>query len=389
MEKRIFTVLFIAVFATMLGVGIIEPFMAIYAESLGANGLFIGLIFGSFTLSRALFTPLIGRLSDLRGRKNLLLVGLSGYTILSFFYAVATSTTSLVTVRILHGLASAMVLPIAMAYIGDIAPKNQEGKHLGTFTIAFFMGMAFGPIIGGALHEIWNMNAAFYTMGAISFFSLLLLIFMLPEINAHKNVKPSSFRTIFKNKTMQAMFLFRAVNAYGVAALMGFLPLLAEKINVSVFQIGFVVTANLIVSSIFQRYFGVIADKSDKVAMIIAGSIMMLIALALMPLSKNFYTLLSFNILMGLGSGISIPAVSAITAQLGKKLGMGSVMGLFNTAFGIGGGIGPIIAGLIMVAAGLTFVFVSSAVIVLAGTIIFYYLMKNNIEYEKFSKNNK
>ena len=73
MEKRIFTVLFIAVFATMLGVGIIEPFMAIYAESLGANGLFIGLIFGSFTLSRALFTPLIGRLSDLRGRKNLLL----------------------------------------------------------------------------------------------------------------------------------------------------------------------------------------------------------------------------------------------------------------------------------------------------------------------------
>jgi MFS family permease len=85
---------------------------------------------------------------------------------------------------------------------------------------------------------------------------------------------------------------------------------------------------------------------------------------------------------MGLGSAISIPAGSAITAQLGKKLGMGSVMGLFNTAFGIGGGIGPIIAGLIMLATSLAFVFVSSAIIVLAGTIIFYYLMKNNIEYK-------
>jgi len=41
MEKRIFTVLFIAVFATMLGVGIIEPFMAIYAESLGANDFWL------------------------------------------------------------------------------------------------------------------------------------------------------------------------------------------------------------------------------------------------------------------------------------------------------------------------------------------------------------
>jgi len=382
MEKRIFTVLFIAVFATMLGTGIIEPFMAIYAESLGANGLMIGLIFGSFTLSRAIFTPLIGRISDLKGRKNILLIGLAGYTILSFFYAVASTTTSLTIVRFLHGLASAMVLPISMAYIGDIAPKNQEGKYLGTFTIAFFMGLAFGPIIGGALYDIWHMNAAFYAMGAISFLSLLLLISMLPEINAHKNIKPSSFKTILKDKTMQAMLIFRVMNAYGIAALMGFLPLIAERINVTVFQIGFVVSANLLASSAFQRYFGIVADKSDKVAMMVAGSIMMLIALALMPLSADFYTLLLFNILMGLGSAISIPAGSAITAQLGKKLGMGSVMGLFNTAFGIGGGIGPIIAGLIMLATNLTVVFVSSAVIVLVGTMIFYYLMKNNFEYK-------
>src|SRR3989338_3950548 len=387
MEKRIFTILFIAVFATMLGTGIIEPFMAIYAKDLGANGLMIGLIFGSFTLSRAVFTPLIGRLSDFKGRKNLLLVGLTGYTILSFFYAVATSTTSLVIVRILHGLASAMVLPISIAYIGDIAPKNQEGKYLGTFTIAFFMGLAFGPIIGGALYDIWHMDAAFYAMGAISFLSLLLLIFMLPEINAHKNIKPSSFKTILKNKTMQAMLIFRVMNAYGIATLMGFLPLIAERINVTIFQIGFVVSANLLASSLFQRYFGIVADKSDKVAMMVAGSVMMLIALALMPLSAGFYTLLLFNILMGLGSAISIPAGSAITAQLGKKLGMGSVMGLFNTAFGIGGGIGPIIAGLIMLVTSLAFVFVSSAVIVLAGTIIFYYLMKNNFEYKNSLKN--
>ena len=385
MEKRIFTVLFIAVFATMLGAGIIEPFMAIYAKDLGANGLMIGLIFGSFTLSRAVFTPLIGRISDFKGRKNLLLAGLTGYTILSFFYVVATSTTSLVIVRIFHGLASAMVLPISMAYIGDIAPKNQEGKYLGTFTIAFFMGLAVGPIIGGALHDIWHMNAAFYAMGAISFLALLLLIFMLPEINAHKNIKPSSFKTILKEKTMQAMLIFRVVNAYGIAALMGFLPLIAERINVTVFQIGFVVSANLLTSSLFQKYFGIVADKSDKVAMMIAGSLMMLIPLALMPLSTGFYTLLLFNILMGLGSAISIPAGSTITAQLGKRLGMGSVMGLFNTAFGIGGGIGPIVAGIILIATNLSFVFVSSAIIVLTGTIIFYYMMKNNSDYKKLA----
>jgi MFS family permease len=383
MEKRIFTVLFIAVFATMLGAGIIEPFMAIYAESLGANGLMIGLIFGSFTLSRAIFTPLIGRFSDFKGRKNIMLVGLAGYTILSFFYAAASTTATLTVVRFLHGLASAMVLPIAMAYVGDIAPKNQEGKYLGTFTISFFLGLAFGPIIGGTLHDVWHMNAAFYTMGSISFLSLLMLVFMLPEINAHRQVHPSSIKTILKDKTMQAMLMFRAANAYGIGAVMGFLPLVAQRISVSVFQIGFVVSANLLTSSLLQRYFGIIADKSDKIKMTIIGSIMMLAALALMPFSTGFYSLLFYNMLMGLGSAISIPAGSAITASLGRKLGMGSVMGLFNTAFGIGGGMGPIAAGMIMLATGLSFVFISSALVVLLGTIYFYHLMKGSVEYRK------
>ena len=381
MEKRIFTVLFIAVFATMLGVGIIEPFMGIYAESLGASGIFIGIIFGSFTLSRAIFTPIIGRMSDLKGRKNLLIIGMAGYTILSFFYAAATTTTSLIIVRFLHGLASAMVLPISMAYIGDISPKNKEGKYLGTFTIAFFLGMAVGPIIGGALHYVWHMNAAFYVMGAISFLSLLLLIFMLPEINTHKNTKPSSLKIILKDKTMQAMLVFRVLNAYGIAVAMAFIPLVAERINVNVFQIGIIVTSNLLVSSLLQRHFGVIADKSDKTSMLMVGSCVFLAAIALMPFSTGFYTLLAFNLLMGFGSAISIPPGTAITAQLGKKMGMGSVMGLFNTAFGIGGGIGPIIAGLVMETISLTFVFASSAAIVMVGTLLFYYLMKKNINH--------
>ena len=117
--------------------------------------------------------------------------------------------------------------------------------------------------------------------------------------------------------------------------------------------------------------------------MTIIGTLVMVISLVLMPFSTGFYTLLLLNLLMGFGSAVSIPAGSAITAKLGRKLGMGSVMGIFNTAFGIGAGVGPIIAGIIMIGTSLTFVFVSSAIITLAGTIIFYYLMKNNIEYRK------
>ena len=204
---------------------------------------------------------------------------------------------------------------------------------------------------------------------------------MLPEINAHTKVVPSSMKAIMKDKTMQAMIIFRLLNAYGIAALMGFLPLLAQRLNVTIFQIGFMVSANLIVSSAFQRYFGIVADRKDKIIMTIIGTFIMAGSLLLMPLATGFYSLLALNLIMGFGSAVSIPAGSAITAKLGKKMGMGSVMGIFNTAFGIGAGVGPIIAGLIMVASSLTFVFVSSAIITLFGTIIFYHLMKHNKEY--------
>ena len=70
MRKRIFNVLFVSVFAVMLGLGIVAPLMPLYAENLGATGVWLGLIFAGFSLTRAIFTPIMGRLSDRRGRKR-------------------------------------------------------------------------------------------------------------------------------------------------------------------------------------------------------------------------------------------------------------------------------------------------------------------------------
>ncbi len=174
--------------------------------------------------------------------------------------------------------------------------------------------------------------------------------------------------------------IFRATNAFGVSALMGFLPLLAMNIKLNTMQIGIIVTTNILISSLLQRFFGKIADKGNKVAMIIAGSLMVALSLILMPLSTDFYSMLFFNALMGLGTSISIPASVAITTKLGKQLGMGSVMGLFNTAMGIGDAVGPIVAGIIMVMYGINFVFLSSSIFVIFGSLSFYlFSIRNEI----------
>ncbi|HII07488.1 MAG TPA: MFS transporter, partial [Methanotrichaceae archaeon] len=78
-EKRLFDVLFISVFAAMLGLGIVGPLLPIYAENLGASGLWIGMIFSGFAAGRAIFMPIVGRLSDESGRKKFIVTGLLAY----------------------------------------------------------------------------------------------------------------------------------------------------------------------------------------------------------------------------------------------------------------------------------------------------------------------
>lgn len=70
----------------MLGLGIVVPLLPYYADTLGATGIGIGLIFSGFALSRAIFMPLIGRYSDRMGRKYFILIGLGLFTLLSDVY---------------------------------------------------------------------------------------------------------------------------------------------------------------------------------------------------------------------------------------------------------------------------------------------------------------
>ncbi|MEJ2097328.1 MAG: MFS transporter, partial [Deltaproteobacteria bacterium] len=82
-DKKIFGTLFFSIFAAVTGVGIVVPLLPVYATELGASGLYIGFIFASFSLSRTMFLPYFGRLSDRKGRKKLIISGLLAYAVVS------------------------------------------------------------------------------------------------------------------------------------------------------------------------------------------------------------------------------------------------------------------------------------------------------------------
>ena len=131
LDKKILATLFFSVFATVTGVGIVVPLLPIYAHDLGASGIYIALIFGAFSISRIIFLPYFGWLSDKKGRKPFIIFGLIAYAFISLAFILSKSVTSLIVVRFFHGAASAMLIPVIQAYVADITPSGREGLTMG------------------------------------------------------------------------------------------------------------------------------------------------------------------------------------------------------------------------------------------------------------------
>jgi len=352
LKKRVFAVLFLAIFSAMLGIGIIIPLLPIYAETLGAKGLSIGIIFSAFSLSRSFFSPIAGKLSDRWGRKAFIVTGLFVYWIVSLGYVFSNSVADLVIIRIAQGFAASMIIPLAMAYIGDISPVNKEGGYIGFFTVSLFAGFGFGPMLGGFIMAGYGIRADFYAMSLLCFLAFVVVLIYLPELKAHEKGRKgpqSSLKEILRSPISLGLLIFRFTQAYGLGVLVTFLPLFGHNdLGMSSFEIGLVISAHILLNSLLLAPFGKLADRFNRKRLIFYGAFPFALSLAAIPHTHDFSEVLFISLIMGITGALSLPAASALAILEGKKHGMGSVMGLFNMTMSLGHALGPVSAGFII-----------------------------------------
>ncbi len=377
--KKAFPILALSTFSAMLGVGIIVPLLPLYADNLGASGVWLGIIFAGFSVSRAIFSPVIGRLSDRNGRKLFLCIGLLIYSIISLGYIWADTVTQLTLVRLIHGAAGGMIIPIAQAYIGDISPKGEEGKWMGYFNATFFTGFGIGPLMGGVLTEHFSMNIAFLTMGALNLLAFLVAILFLPEDRRGTTAASPrlSFNEMKASSMMRGLFSFRLSFSLGIGAFSCFLPIFAAiYAGLSLSLIGVLVAVNILLMSLLGIPSGRIADRFNKRAMIVCGSVISLTFLALIPTAHDFWQLLGLCVLGGIGGAISMPAASALVVDEGRRFGMGSTFAIFTMALSIGMVLGPLLGGVMADFVSIDSVFYFAAGIGLIGACLFAWFSK-------------
>jgi DHA1 family multidrug resistance protein-like MFS transporter len=378
--RRLLPILALTVFTSNLGNGIIAPLLPIYAKELGASGVWLGIIFAGTSIATAMLMPFTGRLSDKRGRKLFLAFGIGGLTLTSFAYVWAHSVAGLTIVRFIQGAAAAMVMPIAQAYIGDITPEGQEGKWMGIFNATFIIGFGTGPLLGGVVADHFGMNTAFYIMGSLNLLAFLSTVIFLPEILQRRQ---SSGK--FSLKLITASNITRSIFTYQIGAnatrgiMTTFIPVFAVTMaGLNSSLIGTILTVAIIANSLLQVPFGSLSDRMNRRLMILVGAIGSGISMVLVPSANGFWLLLMFLGFGALFDGISTPAAMAAIIQEGRKYGMGVATSVSNMGAGLGMGLAPILAGVIVDIFDVRSAFYVAGIIVAISVIIFGFLTRRS-----------
>jgi MFS family permease len=376
MNRRVFVTLFFSTFASILGVGIVVPLLPVYASDLNAGGIYIGLIYGSFSLSRSFLLPYFGRRSDIIGRKPFIVTGLFAYALISLAFIYFKSVNEIIVIRFFQGMASAMIMPVAQAYIGDVTPEGGEGLNMGMFNMSVFIGLSMGPILGGFIQESFSLDAAFWCMGFLALTAFLMSLLMLPTVAYEKGVAdertPASWRYLLSDRKLLGLFVLRFSYTTCIGVIWGFLPVYAhEDFAISSSRIGILVVLGVFVSGILQMPMGAAADRWNKTTMIFIGGIIVAYAITSLGWADGFGDIFLANCLFGLGGGICMPAHMALTVISGNRTAaMGSVMALMTLAHSLGMMSGALIAGLTMDLTAVQNVFPLGGAIMAAGVIV-------------------
>jgi MFS family permease len=334
-----------------------SPVLPTFAADLGISPEFIGVIVAASTVTGIFFKLPSGALSDVLGRKQMMVLGGLFFAVPPFLYPFVQEPWSLLTLRFAHGFATAIFSPVAAAYVGSLG-ETGRGARFGWFASANDIGATAGPLVGGfVLYFTTSFSLTFLLVGVLGAFALLGVIALPDRDRPASEAKTYGGRAAEFRKGLAEVFRtppifiaggIEAVMYIGYGAFLGFLPIYARNVGLNYAEIAVVLGAQLIFAMVAKPISGTISDRIGRVPVIVIGLLLCAAALPLMFRSESLWAFILAAPLLGLGVGAVTPVTNALTADVASARGLGAAMGVFGTILDIGEAAGPMMAGFLV-----------------------------------------
>ncbi|GKS65320.1 MFS transporter [Nitrospira sp.] len=361
------------------------PALSLFAESLGASPERIGLIVSVSTITGVLLKLPSGALSDIYGRRFLLRIGVVAFGLPPFLYPFITNLDALTALRFLHGMATAMFAPSALATVAELY-RERRGAALGTYTACTQSGSLLGPFLGGYLIHAAGFDTAFVTAGVfgciamVLFYSLHLDVAVPPRTEEGPRAVLSEiwkgFAAVVKNKKVLITSTTDAAKMIANGALMAFLPLYGVSVGLNPGEVGMLFTVQAVTSFFSKPIMGRISDRVGRQPLIILGLCICAGTFICVPHIARFPILLVLSAGFGFGEAVVSSSSSALVADSSEFKRLGAGLGMQGTIMDIGHASGPLLAGLLIANLSYPMAFAIIAAIQLIAAGVFWVMIK-------------
>lgn len=335
-----------------------NPALPLFIRSMGVPVSTVGFIAAASTLVGIIVSLPAGILSDIIGRRRVILIAAFVFATAPFLYLFIMAPWQLVLVRIYHGLATAILGPVAMAALADTF-QTGRGERMAWYSSATMVGRFLAPFVGGLLIFGQDFRWVYLADGFAGVLALLAAL-RLPLATATSGSAGEALKRQRSKYGQEIAFVLRhrgilatsgieAAQYFAYGCLETFLPIyLNEKLGYSAWEIGLLFTTQILAATFAKPIMGRLSDRYGRVPMIAAGLALGGITTALMLISSNYLVLMVFIGIFGLGLATVTASTSALVADLSRAQSRGSALGILSGIMDIGHSSGPMVAGVLI-----------------------------------------
>lgn len=348
-------------FLNFLGFSIIIPILPFLVQRFipinAPLAIYTGILFSTYALCQFLSAPALGAMSDLWGRRPILLASLFGSIIGYLFLALGGSFWVLLVGRIIDGLTGGNISTV-FAYIADITEPKDRSKYYGMIGAAGGFGFMIGPAIGGVLGSV-HLTLPLYLGAGITLINMIWGYFVLPEslkpehrlekfeIN-HLNPFGHLFE-LFKIEILEKLFITSFIFFFAFNAIYGITSIYTKdlflwnptSIGILLFTVGMV---DIISQGFLVRK---LIPKLGEIKLSVIGLVLIIMGIGVAAMTAIYPSVLLFYlgfIILNFGDGLLEPSISGLTANsVGPKM-QGRVQGGSQAIQSIARILGPLFA---------------------------------------------
>lgn len=315
------------------------PIVPLFASSLGADTVQVGMINAAFMFMAGALSIPAGLISDRFGRRLPLLGGLILLAGSSFLLYWCSTPLQMALVYLLFGIGLSAFSPTLMSYVADVTPPETLGQAYGWYTMSLYGGMTLGPAAGGFIGSALGLRPVFLVSGSLIFTMFLVTLFFLPmQPSAHPTEKTHPkvmpiLTKLMQNRSLTACLVATIGGCIGFGMFVTFMPLYTHSLGMGSKQMGLVFASQALANALSRIPTGKLCDRiKNRSLLVIVGMTLFALALASFGFCDSIVALIVIAAVMGISMGSAFTVICALIADTVPRELRGIAMGCYNTS---------------------------------------------------------